>query len=159
MRLAEHLTALRAWCKQCLPGLTQHAPSRHSRDARVYGHMTTAMHEMRTPPSSSTPPGTTPACLVGENPTGSSQDTRVYGHTTTAMHKLSTPPPALPLSLVLGKRLAAPKKNLFELVYFCRKDDAGGTLISEDECGMESVCLDVSTDPDTSTVTYQVCDL
>eukprot|EP00904_Undaria_pinnatifida_P005246 jgi/Undpi1/1851/HiC_scaffold_12.g05238.m1 len=55
-----------------------------------------------------------------------------------------------------GHYKSPPKKNLFELVYFCRKDDAGGTLISEDECGMESVCLDVSTDPDTSTVTYQV---
>ena len=38
--LAEHLTELRAWCKQCLPGWwnTRRAPSRHSRDARVYGH-------------------------------------------------------------------------------------------------------------------------
>ena len=26
------------------------APSRHSRDARVYGHTTTAMHKLSTPP-------------------------------------------------------------------------------------------------------------
>ena len=52
MRLAEHLTALRTWCKQCLPGWVKirHAPSRHSRDARVYGHTTTAMHKLSTPP-------------------------------------------------------------------------------------------------------------
>ena len=29
---------------------TRRAPSRHCRDARVYGHTTTAMHGMRTPP-------------------------------------------------------------------------------------------------------------
>ena len=32
---------------QCLPGRwkTRHSPSRHCRDARVYGYTTTAMHE------------------------------------------------------------------------------------------------------------------
>ena len=30
---------------------TRHAPSRHCRDARVYGHMTTAMHEYRVHPA------------------------------------------------------------------------------------------------------------
>ena len=49
MRLAEHLTALRAWRKQCLPGLVK-TPRRHSMDARVYGHTTTAMHKLSTPP-------------------------------------------------------------------------------------------------------------
>ena len=29
---------------------TRHAPSRHCRDARVYGHTTTAMHDVNTPP-------------------------------------------------------------------------------------------------------------
>ena len=29
---------------------TRRAPSRHSRDARVYGHTTTAMHQLSTPP-------------------------------------------------------------------------------------------------------------
>ena len=29
---------------------TRRAPSRHSRDARVYGHSTTAMHKLSTPP-------------------------------------------------------------------------------------------------------------
>ena len=49
------------------------APSRHSRDARVYGHTTTAMHELSTPPHTSAclgcissylaegPPGVLPA--------------------------------------------------------------------------------------------------
>ena len=61
MRLAEHLTAPFAWCKQCLLGWfrlvlampaclvkTRHAPSRHSRDARVYEHITTAMQKLST---------------------------------------------------------------------------------------------------------------
>ena len=64
MRLDQHLTALRAWCKQCLPAWSvkaQRAPSQHCRDVRVYGHTTTAMHDMSTPPlaqnlSVSTPP-------------------------------------------------------------------------------------------------------
>ena len=29
---------------------TRRAPSRHSRDTRVYGHATTAMHKLSTPP-------------------------------------------------------------------------------------------------------------
>ena len=41
MRLAQHLTALRAWCKQCNVCLwsveTRRAPSRHFRDAGVFG--------------------------------------------------------------------------------------------------------------------------
>ena len=47
MRLAKHLTALRAWCKQmsAWSAKTRRAPSRHCRDARVYGHTTTAMHD------------------------------------------------------------------------------------------------------------------
>ena len=61
MRLAEHLTALShlvqvmsAWLVK-----TRRAPSRHSRDARVYGHSTTAMHKLSTPPPV-TPPHPTP---------------------------------------------------------------------------------------------------
>ena len=34
---------------------TRRAPSRHCRDARVYGHMTTAMHDVSTPPSPAPP--------------------------------------------------------------------------------------------------------
>ena len=50
MRLAEHLTALRVGASNvCLVGETRRAPSRHSRDARVYGHTTTAMHKLSTP--------------------------------------------------------------------------------------------------------------
>ena len=37
--------AMSAWLMK-----TRRAPSRHSTDARVYGHRTTAMHKMRTPP-------------------------------------------------------------------------------------------------------------
>ena len=52
MRLAEHLTVLRAGCKQYPAWLvkTRRAPSRHGRDARVYGRTTTAMHKLRIPP-------------------------------------------------------------------------------------------------------------
>ena len=34
---------------------TRRAPSRHSRDARVYGHTTTAMHHLGTPPHTMAP--------------------------------------------------------------------------------------------------------
>ena len=37
--------AMSAWLEK-----TRRAPSRHSRDARVYGHSTTAMHKLSTPP-------------------------------------------------------------------------------------------------------------
>ena len=43
---ASHLVqAMFAWLVK-----TRRAPSRHSRDARVYGHTTTAMHNLSTPP-------------------------------------------------------------------------------------------------------------
>ena len=47
MRLAKHLTANRAWCKQiCAWAMKpRRAPSRGCRHARVYGHTTTAMHD------------------------------------------------------------------------------------------------------------------
>ena len=35
---------------------TRHAPSRHSRDATVYSHTTTAMHKLSIPPPTPTPP-------------------------------------------------------------------------------------------------------
>ena len=35
---------------------TRRAPSRHGRDARVYGHTTTAMHKLSTPPPPLPPP-------------------------------------------------------------------------------------------------------
>ena len=66
IRLAQHLSTLRAWCEQAMSAgsvKTRRAPSRHCRDAKVYGHTTATMH-----------------------------NTRVYGHTTTAMHT-TTPPP------------------------------------------------------------------
>ena len=44
--------ASRLWCKQISAWLvkTRRAPSRHSRDARVYGRTTTTMHQLSTPP-------------------------------------------------------------------------------------------------------------
>ena len=62
MRLAEHLTALRAWCKQCLSGLWK--PDMlppvivGMRGHTQYDHTTTAMHEYRVhpPPPHPTPP-------------------------------------------------------------------------------------------------------
>ena len=37
---------------------TRHAPSRHCRNARVYGHTTTAMHKLSTPSPLPSPPRT-----------------------------------------------------------------------------------------------------
>ena len=58
MRHAEHLTVLRAWCEQCLPGSVKNrrSPSRNSTDARVYGHTTTAMNELSSTPPPYSPP-------------------------------------------------------------------------------------------------------
>ena len=44
------LQSMSAWSVK-----TRRVPSRHCRDARVYGHTTTAMHDMGTPPVSSPP--------------------------------------------------------------------------------------------------------
>lgn len=47
--------------------------------------------------------------------------------------------------------------TLFELAYACRKDGPDGDeIMSMEDCGIESVCLDASTDPSLSAVTYQV---
>ena len=50
MRLAQHLTALRAWCKQCVSGRWKKLDmlrSQRCRGARVYGHTTTARHDLK----------------------------------------------------------------------------------------------------------------
>ena len=68
MRLAGHLTApsrlvqsMSAWSVK-----TRHAPSRYCRDARVYGHTTTAMHEIEsTSLLSAAPPETRPQRTFG----------------------------------------------------------------------------------------------
>ena len=54
MRLAQRLTALRASRKlvSTWSVKTRRALSRHCRGAKVYGHTTTAVHGMGTPPSS-----------------------------------------------------------------------------------------------------------
>ena len=46
-------TALRAWCQPMSAWSVKPrcAPSRHCTDARVYGHTTTAMHDVSTPPT------------------------------------------------------------------------------------------------------------
>ena len=49
--------AMSAWLVE-----TRRAPSQHIRDARIYGHTTTAMHKLSTPAPSK-------GCLVGESPT------------------------------------------------------------------------------------------
>ena len=53
MRLTEHLTFRFARLVQAMSASsakTRRAPSRHYRDARVYDHTTTAMHENEYPP-------------------------------------------------------------------------------------------------------------
>ena len=50
--------AMSAWLVK-----TRCAPPRHSRDARVYGHTTTAMHKLSTPPPSAPPPPPPPHLL------------------------------------------------------------------------------------------------
>ena len=52
MCLAQHLTAIRALVQamSAWSVKTRCAPSQHCRDARVYGHTTTAMRNMSTPP-------------------------------------------------------------------------------------------------------------
>ena len=52
VRLAQHLTALRAWCKQYLPGRGKSDVFRpgHCWDARVYDHTATAYAWYRVPP-------------------------------------------------------------------------------------------------------------
>ena len=51
MRLAQHITALRAWCYcgSVWSVKPRRAPSRHCRDARVYDRVNTIMHGMSTP--------------------------------------------------------------------------------------------------------------
>ena len=58
MRLAEHIGALRAWCKQCLPSSvkTRRAPSWHRRDARIYGMQGSTVTRLRPCMTMSTPP-------------------------------------------------------------------------------------------------------
>ena len=62
----------RAWCKQPVPSWsvkTRRAPSRPCWDARFYGHATTAMYDISTPPL---PLGAVPRCREGLPPPPSS---------------------------------------------------------------------------------------
>ena len=60
-RFASRLVqAVSAWSLK-----TRRAPSRHCRDTRVYGHTTTAMHDIEyTPPARAPSPPSTARCLV-----------------------------------------------------------------------------------------------
>ena len=56
-RLAQHLTALRAWCKQCLPDPLKPDLFRPGIvEIRGSGHTTTAMHDIEYTPSIPPPP-------------------------------------------------------------------------------------------------------
>ena len=91
---------------------TGRAPSRHCRDARVYGHTTSTMHDIGSVPllipahpSCDSPNNTSRcfaavdainACLPGENSTCSVlalSDARANGNTTTAICMTWIPPP------------------------------------------------------------------
>ena len=77
MRLARHLTARRAWCKQRLPGQWKHGvlrPGIVGMRGSMYDLMTTPMHGMST----------------------------LYGHTTTAMHDIEYTPTRLRYILCIG---------------------------------------------------------
>ena len=63
--------AMSAWLVK-----TRHAPSRHSRDARVYGHTTTAIHKLSTPP-----PHRLSSCLSQHQPRSLSQFSCVFSFT------------------------------------------------------------------------------
>ena len=67
---------------------TRRAPSRYSRDARVYGHTTTAMHNLSTPP---TPPLACLCSVVFFN----------NGHGSYRAHSLIVPPPLFLVFLIL----------------------------------------------------------
>ena len=67
MRLAGHLTALRAWCKQCLPGQRKPDMPRIVRMLRMRGSMVIrlrpCMRSNRYPLSSTPPPSTSEMAL------------------------------------------------------------------------------------------------
>ena len=76
MRLAEHHSAPRAFCKQAMSAWSleaRRAPPRHCRCARVYGHTTTAMHDNEYTTPTTTPTLTTP-------PTSRPPDSHLYRH-------------------------------------------------------------------------------
>ena len=60
---------------------TRRAPSRHGRDAGVYGPKTTAMHERRTPPLPLSPDG-------GRLPNGKRHGTSTTGSTLNLSHRI-----------------------------------------------------------------------
>ena len=94
----------------CLVVKTQRAPSRLSRDTRVYGHTTTAMHKPSTPPPSSHPPFPSPFSSPPPRPLYNSL---VYTSSRFRQRKkFPSPPAALPLSTTLFE---ASRSELFPL--------------------------------------------
>ena len=92
--------AMSAWLVK-----TRCAPSRHSRDARVYGHTTTAMHKVSTPP----PPHL--RCLVHN-----AIRIEIYLHLQSpfrAYHTLSTPVSPIPPPPPPFRFLILPSSNRF----------------------------------------------
>ena len=81
--------AMSAWSVK-----TRRAPSRHCRDARVYGHRLRPCMTICTP---SLPPRSMQAMCAWSvktrrTPSRQCRDARVYSHTTTPMYDMSTPP-------------------------------------------------------------------
>ena len=87
--------AISAWLVK-----TRRAPSRHSRDARVYGHTTTAMHKLSTPP----PPS--PARHPFSHPSGYTQ--RVLVVSVQQSFAGSTPPRQMVRELRASDHLHGP---------------------------------------------------
>ena len=68
---------------------TRRAPSRHSRDATVYGQTTTAMHKLSTPPSPSSHAGLSTDCLDSMDPS----PRRFSLRSLASLSRLATSPP------------------------------------------------------------------
>ena len=89
---------------------TRRAQFRHCRDVRVYGHTTTAMHDMSAPPLVQAMSAW--SVETRRAPSRHCTDARVYGHTTTAMHDMSTAPPLYPRSPIKFGSLDGSEKTI-----------------------------------------------
>ena len=73
-RFSRLVQAMSAWLVE-----TRRALSRHSWDAGVYGHTTTAMHKLSTPPHTTTLPHLSNSCIFPDAFTRSSTDAASLG--------------------------------------------------------------------------------